>query len=48
VRIRPVYQMLYGGGSFSVPRSSAHWLTVIEALRSTEIWWSESLLDDLL
>ena len=23
VRIRPVYQMLYGGGSFSVPRSSA-------------------------
>jgi MFS family permease len=24
VRIRPVYQMLYGGGSFSLPRSSAH------------------------
>nr|CAB3467236.1 unnamed protein product [Digitaria exilis] len=24
VRVRPVYQMLYGGGSFSQPRSSAH------------------------
>jgi hypothetical protein len=48
VRIRPVYQMLYGGGSFSLPRSSAHWLTVIGSLWSLEIWWSESLLNVLL
>ena len=32
VRVRPVYQMLYAGGSFSQPRNSGHWSKVIRAV----------------